>query len=338
MDAFTDILGLLIAGRELTESQVRCVMHGILHGDHDEGQAAGWLVALAMKGETAVEVAAAAAVLREHMVRWDPELPGVVDTCGTGGDGSGTFNISTATAIVLAGAGVPVVKHGNRGASSPFGSSDVLEALGVQALADPAAAKRALHETGLAFCFAPNFHPAMRHVATLRRRLGCRTIFNCLGPLANPACAPRQVLGVGRPRLLEVIAGALVRLGTEHSLVVCGSDGLDEVSLSAPTQVRQVRGGELFAWEWTATDFGLPACSIAELSARDAAESAVIIHKVLQAEPGAALNIVLANAAAGLIVAGRVATPKDGVAIAREAIQAGAALRVLERLRKLTWD
>jgi anthranilate phosphoribosyltransferase len=335
MVPINELLSALIAGRELTEGQVRAALHEMLLGRHDDAEAAALLIALRMKGETATEVAAAARVLREHMVGWEPGLPGVLDTCGTGGDGLGTFNISTATAIVVAAAGVPVVKHGNRAVSSRSGSADVLAALGVEIEGDAVHAQHCLREAGLAFCFAPHFHPALRHVAALRRRLGVPTIFNCLGPLANPAGAPYQLLGVGRPELLDVISGALALLGTNHTLIVSGRDGLDEVSLSAPTCVRQVRGTEIAAWEWTADDFGLPCCALDDLRVRDAIESATIIEGVLRGATGAATSVVLANAAAALIAAGRISEPRAGVAMAREALHTGRALQVLEKLRKL---
>jgi len=196
-------LTTLLAHGERGTAQLRAAMHAVLRGEHDEAATAAWLIALRMKGETAGEIATAAQVLREHMLAWDPGLPGVLDTCGTGGDGAGTFNISTATAVVAAAAGAPVVKHGNRAASSRSGSADVLAALGVCVEGDAARARRCLDRAGLAFCFAPQFHPALRHVAALRRRLGVRTLFNCLGPLANPAGAAYQLLGVGRPDLFE---------------------------------------------------------------------------------------------------------------------------------------
>ncbi len=263
-----ELLSALFARQELTEAQVRGMMCEILLGRHDEVDAATWLIAMRMKGETAGEIAAAARVLREHMVRWDPGQPGVLDTCGTGGDGSGTFNISTAAALVVAGAGVPVVKHGNRAVSSRSGSADVLEVLGVPLESDPARARQCLHEAGLAFCFAPHFHPALRHIAALRRRLGVPTLFNCLGPLANPAGAERQLLGVGRIELLERHGRRVAQLGTQHALVVCGRDGLDEVSLAAPTLVRQVCGTEVAGWEWTADAFGLPPHALEQLRGR----------------------------------------------------------------------
>src|SRR5262249_29534812 len=197
----------------------------------------------------------------EHMVRWEPGRECVLDTCGTGGDGTGTFNISTAAAFTAAGAGVPVVKHGNRSVSSRSGSADVLAALGGRVGGHRAFARAGLGRARLAFCFAPHCHPALRHVAAVRRRLGVGTLFNCLGPLANPAGAAHQLLGVGRPELLELMAGALARLGARRALVVCGRDGLDEVTLAAPTLVREGRGHTVSSWEWTPADFGLGPCS-----------------------------------------------------------------------------
>jgi anthranilate phosphoribosyltransferase len=297
-----------------------------------EVEAAAFLVALRMKGETASELAEAAQVLREHMLRWDPGREGVLDTCGTGGDGASTFNISTAAALVTAACGVPVVKHGNRSVSSRSGSADVLAELGVPVEGDSRNARRCLDAAGLAFCFAPHYHPAMRHVSGVRSRLRVSTLFNCLGPLANPADAVYQLLGVGRAELLEPMAGALARLGSRHALVVCGRDGLDEVSLAGPTQVRGVRDGLVSAWEWTPGDFGLESVSLEELRVDGPRASAAVIRGVLDGNNGAAARVVLANAAAALVAAERVPTLAEGVALAREAIVAGKARAVLERL------
>ena len=335
MAAIEQAVALLNACRDLSEEQVQAVVREILRGEFDEPAVETVLLGLRAKGETASEVAAAAKVLREHMIRWDPGIPGVLDTCGTGGDGSATFNISTATAFVVAGAGVPVVKHGNRAVSSRSGSADVLDALGLAVDGNVEHARQSLREAGVAFCFAPRFHPALRHVASLRRRLGVPTIFNCLGPLSNPAGAEHQLLGVGRPELLDVMAGALARLGTARSLVVCGRDGLDEVSLAGPTVVRIVTGNTIEQAEWTADDFGLPACSIAELRADDPVASARIIDGVLRGVAGPALNVVLANAAAALYAVGRLSTLREAVAIASQSVDSGEALRAMEKLRKL---
>lgn len=311
---------------------MRAVMGDIMTGQLGEGETAALLIALRMKGETASELAAAASVLREHMVRLDAVPFEVLDTCGTGGDGAATFNISTATAIVAAGAGVPVVKHGNRAVSSRSGSSDVLAALGVTIENSMGWALRSLKCAGLAFCFAPQFHPAMAHVAAIRRRLRIRTMFNCLGPLANPAGAPFQVLGVGRPELLDPLAGALARLGTRRALVVCGRDGLDEVSLSGPTLVREVAGTTITASEWLPEDFGLARCTVADLTVAGPEESARLIRSILAGVEGAPARMVTANAAAALYAAGRASTLQEGVMQAQAAIQGGKARQVLEQV------
>ena len=329
------ILEDLIARRELSVAPMRWLLTEMMAGRCPDAEAAAFLVALRMKGETAREIACAASVLREHMVRWDAGRNDILDTCGTGGDGAGTFNISTATALVVAGAGVPIVKHGNRSVSSRTGSADVLQALGVKIDGDAAFARRTLAEANFAFCFAPQFHPALRHIAGVRRQLGVPTIFNCLGPLANPAGARRQLIGVGRVDLLDCIAGAIAELGTDHALVVCSREGLDEVSLSSSTMVREVRGSDVRSLEWTRADFGLENCTLGELSAPHAQASAAMIEEVLTGNAGPALRVVLANAAAALLAAERVETPLEGVALARQAILSGRARSVLEALRRL---
>lgn len=311
---------------------MRMLIRELVSGHASEVETAAILIALRMKGETAVELAAAASVLREHMLPFDSGRPDVLDTCGTGGDGIGTFNISTAAALVAAGAGVPVVKHGNRAMSSQSGSADVLAKLGVTVEGDAVWARKCLDCAGLAFCFAPHFHPALAHVAAVRRRLRVRTLFNCLGPLANPARAPYQLIGVSRPELLDPMAGAIARLGTRHTLLVCGRDGLDEVSLTAPTLVREVRQGQVSALEWTARDFGLAPCSLADLRADGPEQSAAIVRLVLDGRDGPATRVVLANASAALLAAERVATPAEGVARAAESLASGRARQVLERL------
>jgi anthranilate phosphoribosyltransferase len=330
-----ELLETLIARRVLSDAALRGALQDIMAGRCGDAETAAFLVALRMKGETAGEIAAAAQVLREHMIRWDPGRDDVLDTCGTGGDGAGTFNISTAAALVIAGSGVPVVKHGNRSVSSSSGSADVLAALGVKIDGDAIHAQRCLREAGFAFCFAPQFHPALRHVAQVRRQLGVPTIFNCLGPLANPAGAQRQLLGVGRLDLLDRLAGALAKLGTQRALLVCGADGLDEVSLSAPTQVRDIRAGAVSSLVWTPDDFGLAPCTLAELGAADANVSARTVERVLGGEASAAARITIANAAAGLLAAERVTSLRDGVALAQETLASGRARMVLEKLRSL---
>jgi anthranilate phosphoribosyltransferase len=256
----------------------------------------------------------------------------VLDTCGTGGDGAGTFNISTSAALVVAAAGVPVVKHGNRAMSSRSGSADVLAVLGVTVDSPALATRACLERVGMIFCLATAFHPAMRAVGALRRRLGVRTVFNCLGPLANPAGAAYQLIGVGRPEWLDRMAGALARLGTRHALLVCGRDGLDEVSLSAPTLVREVRGGQVSAYEWTPDDFELAPCRLEELTADGPEASAALVRQAVEGREGPAYRITLANAAAALLAAEKVATPAEGVALASAVVAAGGAARVLADL------
>jgi anthranilate phosphoribosyltransferase len=286
-----------------------------------------------MKGEAPGEIAAAARGLREQMIRLVPVSGPVLDTCGTGGDDSGTFNISTAAALVVAGAGVPVVKHGNRAVSSRSGSADVLRQLGVPIEHGPAWAQRCLDRIGFAFCYAPQFHQGMANVSALRRKLGVRTVFNLLGPLANPASADFQLIGVGNPDLLDVLAAALAELNVRRAILVCGFDGLDEVSLAAPTMVRVVEGDQFYSDEWDRADFGLEPVTIDQIQAADAAESAVLIQRVLDGEQGPARRIVLANAAAALLAAEAVQNLHDGVLVAESSIDSGSAQAVLERLR-----
>jgi anthranilate phosphoribosyltransferase len=329
---FEVLLSDLINRRDLRREQVRWFMEEVMSNRCPEPEAAALLIALRMKGETAGEIAAAAEVLRERMIPLDTREAEVIDTCGTGGDERGTFNISTATALVVAGTGLPVVKHGNRAVSSRIGSADVLAALGVSIDGTCATARRSLADAGLAFCFAPHFHPALKHVAGLRRRLGVRTLFNCLGPLANPGGAPYQLLGVGRPELQVPLAGALAILGVRRALVVSGLDGLDEVSLSGPTRVLEVSGPTVRELEWRPADFQLETCSLSDISAGSPEESAALIRGVLAGEEGPPTWVVLANAAAALYTAGRVNSIVAGVARARAAIRSGQAGLVLERL------
>ncbi len=326
------MLAALLSGQNVSATPMTMLMEEMLAGRVPEAEIAAVLIALRMKGESAEELAAAAAVLRQHMTRLDTGRSGVLDTCGMGGDGSGTFNISTATALVAAGAGVPVVKHGNRGVSSHCGSADVLQELGVCITTDAAGARHCLDEAGLAFCFAPSFHPCLRQFADLRRRLKVRTMFNLLGPLANPAGAEHQLLGVARSNLLDPLAGALARLGTRNAVLVCGTDGLDEVCLSGETLVRIVRADEVSALVWTAEDFDLEPCTINELRVDTPAESARVIRQVLAGSDGPAQRIVVANTAAALVASEHAADLRDGVAQARLSIASGRAREVLDRL------
>jgi anthranilate phosphoribosyltransferase len=335
---FVPTLAALLERRDLSAMHMCQLMHGILDGSCGEVETAALLVALHTKGETADELAAAAAVLREYCLPLAAGRDNVLDTCGTGGDGSSTFNISTAAALVAAGAGVPVVKHGNRAMSSRSGSADVLVALGVRVELDVSAARRCLERAGMTFCLAPLFHPRMKQVTEVRRRLGVRTMFNCLGPLANPAGAAYQLLGVGRVEWLDRLAAALARLGTRRALLVCGRDGLDEVSLSGPTLVREVQGNAVTAAEWTPDNFGLAPCRLDDLRVERPEESAAVIRAVLRGEEGPARRIVLANAAAALLAAEKATSLPEGVAKAAQAIDSGRAQGVLNNLVTLSHD
>jgi anthranilate phosphoribosyltransferase len=329
---FAPTLASLLDGKDLDPVRMCALMHAVLDGACGEAELAAVLIALRAKGETADELAAAAVVLREYMTPLSCDREDLLDTCGTGGDGAGTFNISTATALVVAGAGVPVVKHGNFAVSSRSGSADVLAVLGVAVGADPPAGRRCLDQVGMAFCLAPRFHPVLARVGPVRKRLGVRTLFNLIGPLANPAGAAFHLLGVGRAEWLDPMAGALARLGVRRALLVCGRDGLDEVSLAGPTLVREVSDGQVRVDEWTPEDFGLATCRLDELAANGPEQSAARIRSVLAGEDGPAARVVQANAAAALLVSGRATSLAEGVALAREALQSGRAARVLADL------
>jgi anthranilate phosphoribosyltransferase len=278
-------------------------------------------------------LAAAAAMLRLRMTRFETGCDDLLDTCGTGGDETGTFNISTAAAIVSAAAGVPVVKHGNVAVSSRSGSAEVLAELGLPVDAGPDWSRRCLQRAGMAFCFAPHFHPALKHVAELRRRLGVRTLFNLLGPLANPAGAKFQLLGVGRVDLLDPMTGALAKLGVRAAYVVCGQDGLDEVSLASPTLYRFIYERRISSGHWTPASFQLEPVLTADIRVADARHSAQVINEVLEGKPGPARRVVVANAAIALLAAGKAPDPATGARLAEEAIDSGQAADVLTKLR-----
>ncbi len=330
---YAEAFARLLAGDDLDPAHTADLFRDLLAGRVDDVCAAGLLTALRVKGESAAEIAAAARALREQMTRLVPVSGPVLDTCGTGGDASGTFNISTAAALVAAACGVPVVKHGNRAVSSRSGSADVLRELGVPIEAGPEWAQRCLDRIGFAFCFAPHFHAGMAHLSAVRRKLGIRTVFNLLGPLANPAAAEYQLIGVGDAELIDTLAAAAAELGGRRTVLVCGFDGLDEVTLAAPTMVRVVEGGQFYADEWDRDDFGLEAVRPADIRAESAAESAAIIRRVLASELGPARRMVVANAAAALWTAGAVRTLHDGVLAAEAALDSGKASAVLDQLR-----
>jgi anthranilate phosphoribosyltransferase len=330
---YADTFARLLAGDDLDPATSADVFRDLLSGRVEDCCAAGLLTALRMKGESAAEIAAAARALREKMVRLVPVFGPVLDTCGTGGDDSGTFNISTAAALVAAACGVPVVKHGNRAVSSRSGSADVLRELGVPIEAGPEWAQRCLDRIGFAFCYAPHFHAGMAHIAAVRRKLGIRTVFNLIGPLSNPAGAEYQLIGVGNAELLDTLAAAVAELGARRTVLVCGFDGLDEVTLAAPTMVRVVEGGQYYADEWDRDDFGLDAVRADDIRAASPTESAAVIRRVLSGEPGPARRMVVANAAAALWTAGIVRALHDGVLMAEVALDSGRARAVLDQLQ-----
>ncbi len=285
---------------------------------------AALLVALRMKGEVVAEIAGAATAMRRRVIPIRHSVEGVVDTCGTGGDGRGTFNISTAAALVAAAAGVRVAKHGNRSVSSKSGSADVLAALGVRIEMDPETAGRALETVGITFLFAPLLHPAMREVMPVRRELGMRTIFNVLGPLTNPAGARRQLMGVYAEALVEPIGHVLRDLGAEHALVVHGSDGLDEITTTGPTTVSEVKDGETRAYTLEPERLGIPRARLQDLAGGGPEENAALMHRVLGGEPGPLADVTALNAGAAIYVSGLAPTLEDGYGRAREVLASGA--------------
>lgn len=312
------------------------IVDAIMQGAWDDEQIALLLNALRQKGETVEEIAGAAAALRRNMVPIRTSREGVVDTCGTGGDGSGTFNISTAAALVTAAAGQPVAKHGNRSITSKTGSADVLAQLGLDLTAPVEVVEACLDELGICFCFAPQLHPSMKNVAAARKKLGVPTIFNMIGPLCNPASAPYQLLGVGRPDLRQRLSQALHLLGTTRAIVVCGDDGLDEVTLKTSTSVTEVSSGEVQNFQWQPADFGLPPADHETLQVSGPEQSADVIRAVLGGRPGPPRDIVIANAAAALWTARRDDDPRVCAAQAADAIDSGAAGELLQRLAEAT--
>ena len=333
---FKNILTALIQRRNLPESDAADSIDAILDGAWTDAQIGAFLAALAAKGETIDELAGAARAMRRKAVRVQAVAAAVVDTCGTGGDGAGTFNISTATAFVVAGAGVAVAKHGNRSVSSACGSADVLEALGLQLQVHPEVTEQALTEIGIAFLFAPLFHGAMKHAMPARRQLGVRTLFNMLGPLANPAGATTQLLGVYAPPLTEMFAQVLLKLGTRRAFVVHGHDGLDEISVCAPTRVSELRDGAVRTYDLDPARFFGDASDPAALRGGDPVHNAALLQGVLKGESGPRRNVVLLNAAAALVAAGRAPDLAAGLAAAAQSIDSGAARDKLETLVAFT--
>jgi anthranilate phosphoribosyltransferase len=332
---FKSLIGKVAQGQSLSEAEAESAVDTMMSGNATPSQMGGFLMALRVRGETIDEIAGAARVMRAKATRIEAPSD-AIDTCGTGGDAQGTLNISTGVALVAAAAGVPVAKHGNRALSSRSGAADVLAALGVNIDADVTLVRRALREANICFLMAPRYHSAMRNVAATRVELGTRTLFNLLGPLANPAGTKRQLLGVFARQWVEPIARVLARLGSERAWVVHGSDGLDEITTTGPTHVASLAQGKIELFEITPEQAGLARASPAALKGADAATNAAAMRAMLAGERGAFRDIVALNTAAALIVADRVKDLKSGVASAERVIDSGAAQATLERLIAIT--
>ena len=330
-----DILLRLANGAELSEHDAETAMHAMMDGSASSVQITAYLTLLRTRGETVAELTGSARAMRDHALPLTvPD--GVIDTCGTGGDGAGTFNISTAAAIVAAAGGVPVVKHGNRAASSLTGSADVLAELGVAIEMRPQAAEKCLAETGICFLFAQSYHPAMKHVAPIRRELGYRTMFNFLGPLTNPARPKRQVLGAPNAVIAQKMAHVLAALGSEHALVVSSVDGLDEIAVSGPTMVYEVRRGQVSEWMLQPADMRLEQYPLDAVRGGDPAANAAAVRAIFAGETGARRAIVVANAAAAFYVAGHAADLATGARLAERIIDDGRATGKLDQLAEFS--
>ena len=318
-------IGQVMEGQDLSAEEMLSVMRLIMSGEATDAQIGGFLVALRLKGETVDEISAAAMVMRELATPVDVDTKGLVDTCGTGGSGSNKFNVSTASAFVAAAAGARVAKHGNRGASSKSGSADLLEAAGAEVVLTPEQVARCIENIGVGFLFAVSHHGAMKHAIGPRREMVVRTIFNALGPLTNPAGAKRQVLGVYSPHLVRPIADVLVNLGSEHVLVVHSEDGLDEISISAPTYVAELKDGSVEEYQIGPEDFGLTPSPLSELVINDSNESLAMVRMALSSEHAGASNMVALNAGAAIYASGKAHSLKAGVDMAQDAIGSGLA-------------
>src|SRR5881394_1258837 len=329
---FQHLIEKLTRHEDLTADEAAAAMVEIMDGRAAASHVAALLIGLAMKGERPVEIVGLARAMRAHAVQVSRRYDEVFDTCGTGGDRANTFNISSCAALVVAAAGVRVAKHGNRSASSKAGGADVYESLGVRITASPAVVERCLADAGIGFFFAPTFHPSMRHAGPVRRELGVRTAFNLLGPLTNPAGASRQLVGVPRPEFTELIARALMLLGSERAWVVHGADGIDEISTTGYTKVSECRAGAVNTFYLHPADVGLPKAAAGSLKGGDAHENARVIERVLGGERGAARDVVLLNAGAALFIAGAAASVVDGILRASRAIDRGDARRTLDQL------
>ncbi|MCR4418990.1 MAG: anthranilate phosphoribosyltransferase [Clostridia bacterium] len=330
--SLADCLARLVEGQDLDEKEAEAAMAAIMEGQATPAQIGAFLAVLRLKGETVAEITGFARAMRARALSVRTRHPMVVDTCGTGGDGAGTFNISTAAALVVAACGVPVAKHGNRSVSSLCGSADVLEELGIKVDLAPAEVVRCLEEVGFGFFLAPAFHPAMKHAAGPRKELGVRTVFNLLGPLCNPAGAPAQLVGVYDRNLGETVARVLGELGSRHALVVHGSDGLDEVTVTGSTLVAEWKEGRVTSYVFDPADLGIPYARPSDLAGGDARTNAALIRAVLEGEHGPRRRAVVLNAAFALVAAERAGDFREGMALAEAAIDSGRAREKLEEL------
>ena len=331
----TDAIRTVVAGDSLSSQEMESAFDEIMTGNATSAQIAGLAIALRMRGETAEEIAAAARIMRKHATPVRVEAEIFCDTCGTGGDGAGTFNISTTAAFVVAGAGIPVAKHGNRGVSSRSGSADVLAELGIDIEAEVPAVERAIAVAGIGFLFAPRYHGALKHAAAPRRELGVRTIFNLLGPLANPAQAPFQLVGIYDGSLLTTVAEALNHLGVRGALVVHGTDGLDEITLTGSTYIAELHGGKVVQTTFDPTEWGFELCSMADLAGGSPADNARTTRAILEGEGGPRRDIVVLNAAAALKSTRQYDDWAAAIGAARESLDSKGALRALEKLREV---
>lgn len=329
---FEPLIDKLTRHEDLTAEEAAGAMAEVMLGRARPAHLAGFLVGLAMKGERPAEIVGLARAMRAHAVQVEPRYARLFDTCGTGGDRSGTFNISSCAALVVASCGVRVAKHGNRSASSRAGSADVFEALGVRIAASPEVVGRCLAEAGIGFFYAQTFHPAMRHAAEARRELGIRTAFNLLGPLTNPAGATRQLVGVPRPEFTELLARALLLLGSERAWVVHSADGLDEISTTGYTKISECREGVVNTFYLHPADIGLPKAPLPALKGGTAHENARIVERILGGERGPQRDVVLLNAGASLFIAGEVPSVERGIVMASQALDRGDAARTLASL------
>jgi anthranilate phosphoribosyltransferase len=322
--------------KNLTAEQAKAAMNEIMSGETTPAQVAAFLIAMRMKGETVDEITGCARVMREKATRLNPKRRPLVDTCGTGGDGSNTFNVSTTAAFVVAGAGVAVAKHGNRGMSSACGSADVFQQLGVKIDMEPAAVEKCIDEVGLGFMFAPLYHGAMKHAIGPRKEMGVRTIFNVLGPLSNPAFAEAQVVGVFDGALAEPLANVLKNLGARHAFVVHGKDGLDEVTTTSTSTVAEAKGDEVNVFEFDPAEVGIERAKPNDLLGGDAVANASITEAVLRGEKGPRRDIVVLNSAFALVAADHVGSIAEGVEAANRSIDSGAAMDTLQRLKEVS--